>query len=94
VKTQTIDWSTMRDVPLRLDGEKVRDLRRERGLSQEMLARRAHMSYRTISRIEHGESQSARELTVLALAGALDVEPTDLLAEGQSPNTLPGGEAF
>jgi transcriptional regulator with XRE-family HTH domain len=78
----------MHDVPLRVDGGRVKELRLKAGLSQEALGRRAHMSYRTIFRIENEETQTARELTVLALARALGVEPTDLLAEGQSPDTF------
>jgi transcriptional regulator with XRE-family HTH domain len=92
--TKAMDMGNMPRVPIRIDGGRIRELRRERGLSQEQLARRSLLSNRTIFRLESGETVQTRELTILALARALGVEPAELLAEGQSPNTLPGTEPF
>jgi transcriptional regulator with XRE-family HTH domain len=57
-------------------------VRREReiaGLSQQVLATKAGISLRTLSRIEAGEDCTVS--TLEALAGALDLSPAALLAE-------------
>ncbi len=66
--------------PLQINAAKLRELRLDAGLSQEALARRAHMSYRTVVRLESGQSKNSRELTLRALADALDVDPAELLS--------------
>jgi transcriptional regulator with XRE-family HTH domain len=67
--------------PLKIDGDKLRELRLQAGLSQEGLAQRAHMSYRTVFRLESGETKTVRELTLIALANTLGVERSKLLED-------------
>jgi transcriptional regulator with XRE-family HTH domain len=78
--------------PLRVDGGKIRELRLRAGLSQEQLARRSYVAHQTIHRIEGGKTPTARELTIISLANALGVQPPDLLASEQNPDTLPGSD--
>ena len=60
-------------------GDKLRELRDRRLLTQEDLAQRSGVHYTTISKIERGGS--ARPSTVRKLAAALEVDPTELLVE-------------
>jgi transcriptional regulator with XRE-family HTH domain len=69
----------MLDVPLKVDGGKLKELRLRAGLSQEQLARRCRVSNLTIFRIETGKTQATRELTLMSIADALSVEPDELL---------------
>jgi transcriptional regulator with XRE-family HTH domain len=55
-----------------LFGARVRDLRKERGLSQEELAHRAGMHHTYLGGIERGERNPAL-LNIVRLARALDV---------------------
>ncbi len=60
-------------------GETIRELRRQRALSQDELAARCGI-YRTyLSRIETGEANPTL-IVLVALAGALMVTPAELLA--------------
>ena len=65
---------------MRVDGAKLRDLRRRVALSQRDLARAAGTRQETISRLESGE-RAARGATVRKLAQALGVEPHELMEE-------------
>jgi transcriptional regulator with XRE-family HTH domain len=56
----------------------IRQLRAERGLSQETLSRRSGVARETISRIESGKATKVRRSTLVALAHALDVREGDL----------------
>ncbi len=68
-------------------GRRLRKLRRERGISQEQLARRAGMHTPVISRLERG-AREPRATMLLRLSHGLEVPPGMLLDE------LPmGGEA-
>jgi transcriptional regulator with XRE-family HTH domain len=49
-------------------------------LTQEQLAERAHLSYRTISDLERGANQTPRRDTVLLLADALELSSEDRAA--------------
>jgi len=62
--------------------ERLKELRRERGLSLRELEERSGVSYNTIWRLEDGR-QGAHPRTVRKLAEALGVEPADLLTEGR-----------
>jgi len=62
------------------DGVKLRQLRRERALSQQELAERAGTTQETISRLERGHT-AARGRTLRKLAEALGVEPRELMKE-------------
>jgi transcriptional regulator with XRE-family HTH domain len=60
-------------------GALARRLRRQRGLTQAQLARRLPMSGANLSRIELGAQGPPSEELVLAIAHALDTDPTPLL---------------
>ena len=57
---------------------RIRDLRKRRGLSQEELSENSKLSLRTIQRIEKGESVPRGD-TLIKLTQALEVTPDDLL---------------
>lgn len=59
-------------------GRVLRDLRRERGLSQEALAEAANLHVTHISRLENGH-KGPTLAAVFALARALDLPPADLV---------------
>jgi transcriptional regulator with XRE-family HTH domain len=58
-------------------GEKIRELRRAQGLSQEELAFRAGVHRNYLGGIERGERNPALE-NIVALAKALTVDPSEL----------------
>ena len=59
-------------------GKRVRELRLERGLTQEQLADLAGMHFTAIGHIERASRSSTLE-TVLKLARALEVQPSELI---------------
>ena len=59
-------------------GTRVRELRTERGWSQEKLAERANMHRTFVGHVERGENQVTLE-TLCRLADALDVTPSHLV---------------
>jgi len=61
-------------------GDRVRELRLERGLTQEKLANRAGMHFTAIGHIERASRSSTLE-TILKLARALEVQPKDLIPD-------------
>jgi transcriptional regulator with XRE-family HTH domain len=63
---------------LRNLGERIRDLRKAHGYSQEMLAELADIHENHVRRIERG-SANPTYLVFLRLAPALKVSPVDLL---------------
>jgi transcriptional regulator with XRE-family HTH domain len=60
-------------------GRNLRRLRKQRGLSQEVLAFRAEVHRTEVSLLERGKRDPGFNMT-LRLAGALGVEPGELLA--------------
>lgn len=60
--------------------KKIKQLRKEKGYSQDKLAQKSGLGLRTIQRIEQGYSQ-ARAETLRLLAEALEVEIKDLIEE-------------
>ena len=62
---------------IKVDVDKLWELRVNQGLTQRQLSREAGISNATLSRIEHG--RSARPPTLKKLADVLGVEPVDLL---------------
>jgi transcriptional regulator with XRE-family HTH domain len=64
----------------RIDGARLRQLRREHALSQRDLSRRTGVAFDTISRLENGK-QEAQHRTIRKLSEALDVEPMELMKE-------------
>jgi DNA-binding Xre family transcriptional regulator len=74
-----------------IDGQRWRQLRRQRGLSQEMLADRAGVSTATVGRLERCDHPSCRGRTLARLAAVLGEQPaaiipTDHHAQGSSSN--------
>ena len=59
-------------------GQRVRELREARGLSQEELRNAADVHTTAVSRMERGEREP-RLTTILRLARGLDVEPGELV---------------
>lgn len=62
-------WTTV------VDGERLRELRREHGLSQEELAGRAGLSLTTVARLERQSRATCRGRTLARLAAALHEQP-------------------
>jgi transcriptional regulator with XRE-family HTH domain len=69
----------MRDEILRLFGERLRELRTERNLSQERLAELAGLDRNYIGQIERAERNVAL-VNIVKIAKALEAEPAELLA--------------
>jgi len=65
---------------LDIDGLLLKRLRRQRALSQQDLERMTGVAQSTISRLEANQ-HPARPSTVRTLAGALGVEPKELMKE-------------
>ena len=64
----------------KIDGERLRQLRRERALSQRDLARVTGIAHDSISQLETGK-RNAQPRTIRKLAEALGVEPKELMKE-------------
>lgn len=56
----------------------LKEVRTQKGYSQELLAEKAGLSLRTIQRVENGETQPRGD-TFMRLTEALDVAPTEIL---------------
>jgi transcriptional regulator with XRE-family HTH domain len=72
-------------------GKKVKELRLERGWSQDQLAELADITTRTVQRVEKDQTRDGE--TLKAIAAAFDVSVKDLatdywVAEAQSPTAL------
>ena len=62
-------------------GDRVRQLRRERLLTQEELSERSGVGVTSIIRIERGQVEP-RFSTIRKLAKALEADPTELVKDG------------
>lgn len=62
-----------------LDGPRLRQLRRQHGLSQEQLADQAGLSLTTVTRLERQVRAACRGRTLARLAAALDEDPAALI---------------
>jgi len=60
-------------------GKKIKIFRRKQGITQERLAELAETSYKYIQRIEGRTPPDVRLTTIVRLAKALKVKPTELL---------------
>ena len=67
---------------IKVDGEKLRAVRTARFLERSELADRAGLASRTIDRLEAGVEGGHRLSTVRKIAEALEVDPHELLANG------------
>jgi len=74
-------------------GDRVRRLRKLRGMTQDELRRAARLSLRTIKDIE-ADSGNHRNQTLHAIAEALKVRTSDLTAPGQPEHQPVPGEAW
>jgi len=63
---------------MKVDGMRLKELRRERALSQRELAQLSGVSYDAIAKLERGRRE-AQPRTVRRLAEALGVEPGELM---------------
>jgi transcriptional regulator with XRE-family HTH domain len=61
-------------------GERLRGLRKERGLSQTALAERLGVTFQQVQKYENGTNRISA-LTLLKLATALDIEAASLLVD-------------
>jgi transcriptional regulator with XRE-family HTH domain len=69
----------MRDEILKLFGERLREIRTERNLSQERLAELAGLDRNYIGQIERAERNVAL-VNIIRIAKALEIEPQSLFA--------------
>lgn len=76
-------WTTV------LDGARLRQLRREHGLSQEELASRARISLTTVARLERQSQAPCRGRTLARLAAALDEPPGAISPASSAGRTQP-----
>ena len=61
------------------DGQRLRQLRRQRAMSQEALADRAGMSVATVGRLERQDRPSCRGRTLARLAAVLGERPAAIM---------------
>ena len=61
--------------------DNVKRFRKERGLSQDQLARQADITYTTLAKIESGVNQNPTIKTIQGIAKALDVTIDQLVNE-------------
>jgi|GEM_PF-1959123 len=64
---------------------RLRTLREGAGLSQQQVAERADLSLSLIAKMEQGRKADPRASTLLALAGALNVRPGQLIEDLATP---------
>jgi DNA-binding XRE family transcriptional regulator len=69
-----------------IDGQRLRRLRRQHGLSQEALADQAGISLTTLARLERQRRSPCRTWTLGALAVALGERPADMKFAGTGAN--------
>lgn len=65
-----------------LDGQRLRQLRRQHGISQEKLADLAGISVTTVARLERKSRSACRGRTLARLAAALGEEPSVIAPPG------------
>jgi transcriptional regulator with XRE-family HTH domain len=65
-----------------IDGQQLRQLRRQQGLTQVALARQAQVSAAAVARLERQIQTSCRSRTLVRLAAALGTEPAILMTRG------------
>jgi transcriptional regulator with XRE-family HTH domain len=70
-------------------GNRLRELRRTRTLSQEQLAARAGLSYKFVGEVERGLGNPTVD-TLAALADALETDVTDLFGPSEVKQLPPG----
>ncbi|MBU0625549.1 helix-turn-helix domain-containing protein [Patescibacteria group bacterium] len=66
---------------LAIVSRKVRKYRKEKGLSQDRLAKKADVAFHTIVKLESGDTSNPMADTLKSIADALEVSVDDLLNE-------------
>jgi transcriptional regulator with XRE-family HTH domain len=61
--------------------ENIKRYRTKMGLSQDQLARKARITYSTLTKLESGVNQNPKVKTLQQLAAALEVTLNDLMRE-------------
>jgi transcriptional regulator with XRE-family HTH domain len=61
--------------------ENIKTFRKQRGISQEELARKAGVTYSTLIKLESGSNKNPTVKTLQQIAQALDVTLDDLMKE-------------
>lgn len=79
----------MSDSTLKLIGKRIRDLRKERGLSQEQLGELANLNYTYIGGVERAETNIS-VLNLAKIANALNVGVYELLSYTRLSNQAKG----
>ncbi len=82
------------DPPRQNVGANLRKHRRLAGLSQQDLADRADFSREYVAQIESGKRIAGKHSTILRLANALEVSPTDLTGQPYAPTSPADLERF
>jgi transcriptional regulator with XRE-family HTH domain len=75
-------------------GARIRQLRRQAGLTQRQLAERLPMSSGNLSRIENGDQGPPSDEVLQSIAAALEIDPVELLSlatTGSSDRSRPAG---
>ena len=78
--TESITVGVIQMIELSTQGRRISDRRTQLGLSQRSLARQAHLSQATLSRIESGE-RAAKMDEVLRVASVLGTSVSSLVSE-------------
>jgi transcriptional regulator with XRE-family HTH domain len=68
-------------------GERLQEVRRQKGMTQQELCQKANLSYSTLAKIERGAIRTPSVFTILAIANVLGVSLDELLG------SLAGGSA-
>jgi transcriptional regulator with XRE-family HTH domain len=87
--TATLKGGITMDAGARIDGRRVKELRRALLLSQRELAQLAGVVTETINRIERQPERTFRPDTVRRLAGVLGVDPHELMVEEEPEGVDP-----
>jgi DNA-binding XRE family transcriptional regulator len=74
-----------------VNGQKIRELRRAHGMTQQLLADRAGVSLSYIEKLERGATKQPSVGTLTAIAAALNVPLDTLLHQGPRPAPAPPG---
>src|SRR3954453_11751905 len=73
--------------------QRIKQLREAAGLSQQEVAMRGDLSMSLVAKLEQGKKADPRASTLLALAGALGVQPGDLVNDlPAEPTVEPAAE--
>jgi transcriptional regulator with XRE-family HTH domain len=76
------------DMPTEI-GDRLRSIRKRRGISQRELAKASGLSYSLVQKVEQGEREDIRVETALKLARALRVPTSSILARDTSADDTP-----